>query len=361
MSELSITPEHARRQKITAIERARRNGHRGCVVWLTGLSGAGKSTLAAHLEWELVNMGRQVFVLDGDLMRRGLCSGLTFSPVDRKENIRRVSEVAKLFAESGVICIVALISPYRDDRRLARQLVTGYPFIEIYVNAPLEVCEKRDPKGLYARARNGEIPEFTGISSPYESPEKPELELRTDKLSITESTDRAFACLSKVCDLSDVSQMYTLSATRRVVFEFLPLSWLQTYRQMKKWFSSRQAPRPLPFRKVFAAHKLTIFLSGLILAGVGCLDYFTGPYVTILPLYAISPAVLALIVNGRWGTFAAILSSLVWLALQMAGDVRLSSGVLLWNFLIRFFVFQLVVLLLDRVRIAIATPGNRDL
>lgn len=360
MIDLQITPEQARRQKITAKERARRNGHFGCVVWLTGLSGAGKSTIATHLEWELVNMGRQVFVLDGDLMRRGLCSGLAFSLTDRKENIRRVSEVAKLFAESGVICIVALISPYREDRRMARELAAGYPFIEIYVNASLEVCERRDPKGLYARARKGEITEFTGISSPYEPPEKPELELQTDKLSIPESVDRAIAYLSRVCDLSDVSQMFTLGATRRVIFGFLPLSWLQTYRQMKKWLSSQQASRPLPLREVLATHKLTMAICGLILAGVGCLDYFTDPAVTMLPLYAIPPGIMALIINGRWGTFMAIISSLAWLMLQMLGETHIRGGVLAWDFLIRLLVFLFIVLMLDRIRLAIATQDKHN-
>jgi adenylyl-sulfate kinase len=171
-------------RKASARQRVQLNGY---VLWLTGLSGAGKSTIAAQLKQELLARGQPVCVLDGDRLRSGLCSDLGFSPEDRKENIRRIGELAKLFAATGVICIVAVISPYRADRRRARTLIEQGRFIEIYVNAPLEVCERRDPKGLYAKARKGEIAEFTGVSSRYEPPEKPEIELHTDKLSITES------------------------------------------------------------------------------------------------------------------------------------------------------------------------------
>jgi adenylyl-sulfate kinase len=171
-------------RKATARQPVQFNGR---VLWLTGLSGAGKSTIAAQLERELAGRGRHVYVLDGDRLRGGLCSDLGFSPEDRKENIRRIGELAKLFAAAGIICIVAVISPYRADRKRARKLIEKGRFIEIYVNAPLEVCERRDPKGLYAKARKGEIAQFTGISSPYEPPEKPEIELHTNKLSITES------------------------------------------------------------------------------------------------------------------------------------------------------------------------------
>ncbi len=174
------------RRNVTAAMRARRNGHAGAVVWLTGLSGSGKSTLAAELERALFEQGKQVCVLDGDDLRRGLCSDLGFSPADRRENIRRVGEVARLFAEAGFICIAAFISPYRSERDLARRICPKGRFLEVYLNAPLEVCERRDPKGLYARARTGELKEFTGISAPYEPPEKPDLELRTDLLSAPE-------------------------------------------------------------------------------------------------------------------------------------------------------------------------------
>jgi len=169
-----------------------RNGHSGCVVWLTGLSGSGKSTIATELERELFNHGQHAYVLDGDNSRHGLGSDLGFSPEDRKENIRRIGEVAKLFADAGIICITAFISPYRADRDLVRRMLAGGPnqFIEIFVNAPLDVCERRDPKGLYAKARANEIKEFTGISAPYEAPSEPEIELRTDEITVAESVAR---------------------------------------------------------------------------------------------------------------------------------------------------------------------------
>ena len=173
--------------RVTAEQRRLRNGHSGCVVWLTGLSGSGKSTISMELERELFNLGRQTYVLDGDNVRHGLCSDLGFSPDDRRENIRRVGEVARLFAEAGVICITAFISPYRSDRELVRKLVPAGQFVEVHVNAPVETCELRDTKGLYAKARAGEIKDFTGVSAPYEPPVNPELELRTDKLSVSES------------------------------------------------------------------------------------------------------------------------------------------------------------------------------
>jgi bifunctional enzyme CysN/CysC len=173
--------------RVTAEQRRLRNGHSGCVVWLTGLSGSGKSTISMELERELFNLGRQTYVLDGDNVRHGLCSDLGFSPDDRCENIRRVGEVARLFAEAGVICITAFISPYRSDRELVRKLVPAGQFVEVHVNAPIETCEMRDTKGLYAKARAGEIKDFTGVSAPYEPPVNPELELPTDKLSVSES------------------------------------------------------------------------------------------------------------------------------------------------------------------------------
>jgi bifunctional enzyme CysN/CysC len=175
------------RGKVTPRQRELRNGHIGCVLWLTGLSGSGKSTIATELERELFNLGRHVYVLDGDNIRHGLGSDLGFSPEDRTENIRRVGEVAKLFTDAGVICITAFISPYRADRNLVRAILPGDRFIEVFVNAPLEVCEQRDPKGLYAKARAKEIKEFTGVSAPYEIPENPEIEVRTDQLSVAES------------------------------------------------------------------------------------------------------------------------------------------------------------------------------
>ena len=176
--------------KVTPEQRVRRNGHPGCVVWLTGLSGSGKSTIATELERELFNLGKHAYVLDGDNIRHGLCSDLAFSPHDRKENIRRVGEVAKLFSDAGLICVTAFISPYRADRELVREVMRERLFIEVYVNAPLAVCEERDPKGLYVKARANEIKEFTGVSAPYEAPEKPEIELRTDTLTAAESVAR---------------------------------------------------------------------------------------------------------------------------------------------------------------------------
>src|SRR5438552_1005445 len=191
--------------KVTAEQRGRRNGHPGCVVWLTGLSGSGKTTIATEVERELFNLGKYAYVLDGDNIRHGLCSDLAFSPHDRKENIRRVGEVAKLFADAGVICITAFISPYRSDRELVREMVNDGQFIEVFVNAPIEICEQRDPKGLYVKARANEIKEFTGVSAPYETPESPEIELRTDQLSVAESVNRIIEFLHVQDELTAIS------------------------------------------------------------------------------------------------------------------------------------------------------------
>jgi adenylyl-sulfate kinase len=164
-----------------------RSRQTGLVIWLTGLSGAGKSTIAFRLQRTLAKAGRQVCLLDGDIVRRHLCSDLGFTETDRKENIRRVAEVARLMADTGVICIVALISPYQADRQQARRLVKKGRFVEVFINAPLAVCEDRDPKGHYARARAGQIKQFTGISSPYQAPKKPEIELHTDQMTVRDS------------------------------------------------------------------------------------------------------------------------------------------------------------------------------
>jgi bifunctional enzyme CysN/CysC len=175
--------------QITAQVRAAQNGHRGAVVWLTGLSGAGKSTLAQALEAELFARGIHTYVLDGDNILHGLNSNLGFSPEDRVENIRRVSEVAKLMADAGTVAITAFISPYKLDRRRAREIALEgkAEFIEVFVDAPLRVCEERDPKQLYKKARAGEIRNFTGIDAPYEAPEDPEITVRTDEQSVDES------------------------------------------------------------------------------------------------------------------------------------------------------------------------------
>jgi len=176
-------------EKITARQRALRTGHRGAVIWLTGLSGAGKSTIAQSLERDLFHRGMHTYVLDGDNIRHGLTSNLGFSPDDRMENIRRVSEVAKLMADAGTVVITAFISPYRMDRRRAREIALegNAEFIEVFVDAPLEVCEARDPKNLYKKARAGEIREFTGIDAPYEAPEDAEIVVHTDKQTVDES------------------------------------------------------------------------------------------------------------------------------------------------------------------------------
>jgi bifunctional enzyme CysN/CysC len=193
------------RGKVTSRQRDLRNGHMGCVLWLTGLSGSGKSSVATDLERELFNLGRHVYVLDGDNIRHGLGSDLGFSPKDRTENIRRIGEVAKLFADAGVICITAFISPYRADRDLVRKILPRERFIEVYVNAPLEVCEQRDPKGLYAKARANQIKEFTGISAPYEAPINPEIELRTDLLTVPESVAKILDFLQVQDGATEVS------------------------------------------------------------------------------------------------------------------------------------------------------------
>lgn len=175
--------------KITADSRALQHGHRGAVIWLTGLSGAGKSTIAQALERELFQRAMHPYVLDGDNVRHGLNNNLGFSPDDRVENIRRVSEVAKLMADAGNVVITAFISPYRMDRQRARGIAMAgkADFIEVFVDAPLEVCEERDPKSLYKKARAGEIREFTGIDAPYEPPQDPEIVVRTDRQNVDES------------------------------------------------------------------------------------------------------------------------------------------------------------------------------
>jgi bifunctional enzyme CysN/CysC len=174
---------------VTSKRRFARNGHKGAVVWLTGLSGSGKSTLSNALERELFNLGIQTYILDGDNVRHGLNSNLGFSPEDRVENIRRVAEVAKLLGDAGVVVITAFISPYQNDRRKARAIAVeaGVDFYEIYVKADVATCEERDPKGLYKKARSGEIQEFTGVSAPYEAPENPEIVVETATQTVSES------------------------------------------------------------------------------------------------------------------------------------------------------------------------------
>ncbi|WP_289139681.1 adenylyl-sulfate kinase [uncultured Brevibacillus sp.] len=182
---------------VTKTDRQQRTGHKSAILWFTGLSGAGKSTLANAVEYELHQRGVASYVLDGDNIRHGLNRGLGFGPDDRKENIRRIGEVAKLFVDAGVITLTAFISPYREDRELARSLVDEGEFIEVYVKCPLEECERRDVKGLYQKARNGEISQFTGISSPYEEPVSAELVIESNEQTIEESVQRVIAYLEK--------------------------------------------------------------------------------------------------------------------------------------------------------------------
>lgn len=160
------------------------------LVWLTGLSGAGKSTIAGLLAGRLHALGRATYVLDGDHLRQGLCRDLGFSDGDRSENIRRAAEVARLMTDAGLIVIAAFISPFRKDRALVRSMLAPGEFIEVFVDAPLPVAEARDPKGLYARARRGELPRFTGVDAPYEAPESPELSLDTSSLTADQAVDR---------------------------------------------------------------------------------------------------------------------------------------------------------------------------
>jgi len=181
--------------RISRSARCELNGHRSCVIWLTGYSGSGKSTLAFELERQLFALNCRSYVLDGDNIRHGLNRNLGFSAEDRKENIRRISEVAKLFADAGQIAITAFISPYREDRELARSLFEEGDFIEVYVKCPIGECERRDPKGLYKKARAGEIRDFTGISAPYEPPVRPEITIETDKLTPDESVERVLRYL----------------------------------------------------------------------------------------------------------------------------------------------------------------------
>ncbi len=168
---------------------------KGGVIWFTGLSGSGKSTLALEVESKLYQRGHLTYVLDGDNIRHGLNKNLGFSPEDREENIRRIGEVAKLFADAGVISMTAFISPYRTDRDNARALLDDGRFMEVFVDCPLEVCEARDTKGLYKKARAGEIKEFTGISAPYEAPARPELTVNTGSQTLEECTERVIALL----------------------------------------------------------------------------------------------------------------------------------------------------------------------
>ena len=176
---------------VSKLQRAKIKEQKPCILWFTGLSGSGKSTIANAVELKLNELRKHTYLLDGDNIRMGLNRGLGFSDEDRVENIRRIGEVAKLFVDSGLIVLTAFISPFQEERDKVRSLVENSEFIEVFVDAPLEVCESRDPKGLYKKARKGEIPNFTGISSPYEVPNKAEIHIKNDKINID-------ACVEKV-------------------------------------------------------------------------------------------------------------------------------------------------------------------
>ncbi|MCF7908420.1 MAG: adenylyl-sulfate kinase [Candidatus Omnitrophica bacterium] len=182
---------------ISKQDREKRNKHKGAVIWFTGLPSSGKSTVAVELQAMLFEKEHQVYLLDGDNVRHGLNSNLGFSPEDRQENIRRISEVAKLFSEAGTLAITAFISPYRKDRDKARSLMKQGDFIEVFVKADLAICEQRDPKGLYKKARSGEIKQFTGVSAPYEEPEQAEIVIDTGKLTKEEAAKSILNYLSQ--------------------------------------------------------------------------------------------------------------------------------------------------------------------
>ena len=184
-------------QNVTKIDRMKSLCQKPCILWFTGLSGSGKSTIANAVEAELFKRNRKTYLLDGDNVRHGLNKDLGFSELDRIENIRRIGEVSKLFVDSGLIVLTAFISPFRSDRKIAKSLVQYDEFIEIFVDTPIKICEDRDPKGLYKKAREGAIKNFTGIDSPYEEPEYPSIHLKTDELDIKQCVDKVIKHLVK--------------------------------------------------------------------------------------------------------------------------------------------------------------------
>jgi len=196
MAEQKATNVTLHEHRVSSEDRCKLAGHKGAVLWFTGLSGSGKSTVANEVDYKLNGLGKRTYVLDGDNVRLGLNKNLGFSAEDRAENIRRIGEVAKLFADSGTITTTAFISPYRADRDAVRALLPEGQFIEIHVNASLETCEARDPKGLYKKVRAGEIKDFTGIDSPYEAPENAELVLDADNKGVEELADEVIAYLT---------------------------------------------------------------------------------------------------------------------------------------------------------------------
>ena len=194
--EAQLVDNECRPMLINKASRARRHGHRPAILWFTGLSGAGKSTIATFVEQALHDRGAHTYLLDGDALRTGLNRDLGFTAADRVENMRRAGEVARLFTDAGLIVVCAFISPFRAERRMIRELVEPGEFVEIFVSTPLDECMRRDPKGLYARARAGEIPNFTGIDSPYEPPEHPELVLDTTAMTPQAAVQQVLAYLA---------------------------------------------------------------------------------------------------------------------------------------------------------------------
>ena len=183
--------------RVSKAERRTLNNHNSCIIWFTGLPSSGKSTIASAVEHQLYTRGVRTYLLDGDNVRHGLNCDLGFSPEDRAENIRRIGEVAKLFVDAGMITLVAFISPYRIDREQARKIVEDGEFIEVYAKCPVEVCEHRDTKGFYRKAKKGEIQEFTGVSAPYEEPLNPEICLETARISVEESVKKTLDYLQQ--------------------------------------------------------------------------------------------------------------------------------------------------------------------
>lgn len=209
MAQQVATNLHWHEGNVTRADRNKNLGQKGCVLWFTGLSGSGKSTVAVELEWALVQRGKHCYRLDGDNIRHGLNKNLGFSPEDRTENIRRIGEVSKLFADAGLITLVSFISPYRADRDSARTICEAdkagkIPFVEVFVDVPLDVAEQRDPFGNYKKARAGQIKGFTGIDAPYEEPIKPEIHLKTHEMSLDQEVQACVNYLDKAGLLSGV-------------------------------------------------------------------------------------------------------------------------------------------------------------
>ncbi|HIM39288.1 MAG TPA: adenylyl-sulfate kinase [Methylophaga aminisulfidivorans] len=185
------------KHKVEKLDRSKQKKQKPCILWFTGLSGAGKSTVADAVEQKLFELGHHTYLLDGDNVRHGLNKDLGFSDADRIENIRRIGEMAKLFADAGLIVMSAFISPFRSDRQMVRDLVKEKEFVEVYISTPLSTCEERDPKGLYKKARSGQIKNFTGIDSDYEVPHHPEVTLNTAELNVNECVDRVISYLKQ--------------------------------------------------------------------------------------------------------------------------------------------------------------------